>query len=1563
MQELLEKARKELLDFSLRNKLISYKNSARYTIEITDERSKDIFNILVVQSKGMTFQPAPEKENDSEQDEFSFSQPEEKVQNESRFTDSILETTHTDTQLQKRLRSISTMAKTSIEEQGVNMLFLALGFLKWFESEDSDKARFAPLILLPVKLERGSVRSKFRLRYNEEDVGVNISLLEKLKAEHGINLPIPTIEDMEDVTAFYEYVSKEVSVLPRWEVVENDIRLGFFSFAKFLMYNDLKSDNWPEDQLPHDHPLLSKLLGSGFSYDKSAVNRSYGDDVAYEELYHVLPSDSSQQDVVLAIRDGISVVVQGPPGTGKSQTITNIISDFVARGKKVLFVAEKMAALNVVKNRLDSLQIGDLALEIHSHKSKKKEVLQNLQKTLALTQPKPPFNENEILSDAEHVRSIINNYARAVNTEVLGTGYTAIQAFGHILRSAEKIGEENIPKLDIDQVEIADKDAYLKRREIVRDIKLALERTGNKHEHPFYGIDALDFDFYDSKKWTDEAEEILHELYSFKPTLEKVLVKWGDFQAEASLSDVQMLEKAIIALVNKPSELQVDYESVQVDSPQKIEKLLNVLQDFQKVKERFDTWKDRCFDQTWEQNVLTLRAPIQQYQGKWYRKFFPSYRNAINQVKSWVKDSTFSESEALALVDMILAYQEANNSWQRYAESFVAIFEPCSSFKDIRAEWKTALVWLLEVQKLIKISLFYKPLLNLAPAKQDDLSELKAISVKFTSIIDKLKSHAQLAKYKGATKIEFSTLIDEYIKLYSKWAEHKDQLQDYIQLLKNISRLNDEKLSWLHSYLEEWEQANSHIEDLFNYAWFTVIARRAFKEHEILNRFEGENHHNTVKKFMDLEDQILKLNAYRLVIRHWEGLPNHSGVSVGKLGLLKAEFAKKRKQLPIRRLLEDCGEVIQDIKPVFMMSPMSIAQYLPQGGIEFDLVLFDEASQIKPVEAFGAVLRGKQVVVVGDNKQLPPTSFFDSISDDTFEEEQEDTLISTGDVESILTLFAAKQAPEKMLRWHYRSKHESLITVNNHEFYNSSLFVFPTAFQEDPKRGLQLKYLPNTVYEAGKGGRKNRGEAEEVVKSIIEHVKQHPNLSLGIAAFSQSQARLIEDVLEKTLIDNDLSDVEHFINSMHADEPFFIKNLENVQGDERDVIFISVGYGKQQSGKLSMNFGPINKEGGERRLNVLFSRAKQQCVVFSNLKADDIDLSRTNSVGVSALKQFLQYAHTRELNIPEVGSGFAESPFEQQVAEVLTRNGYDIAHQVGTAGFRIDIGVKHPEQKGRFILAVECDGAAYHSSQIARDRDKTRQLVLEGQGWVFHRIWSTDWFHNQKREAERLLAAVKHFSRRVQENESSSEVTKAKQKKEEGIQREEVSEENIQSLAASTNQYELSKLELHLADELHEYAPSQFSDWIVEVVLTEQPVHQDVVLNRIVKAAGLSRTGNRIRKSFQDGIKHSLSYGLIKAAHSFLYIDESKIRVRDRSGLERTDRKNEYLPPMEIQMAILDVLEKSYGSTEKEILQAIPEYFGIARRTDELNKIINSNLQLLLNERRIQLKNMVYRLL
>ena len=430
--------------------------------------------------------------------------------------------------------------------------------------------------------------------------------------------------------------------------------------------------------------------------------------------------------------------------------------------------------------------------------------------------------------------------------------------------------------------------------------------------------------------------------------------------------------------------------------------------------------------------------------------------------------------------------------------------------------------------------------------------------------------------------------------------------------------------------------------------------------------------------------------------------------------------------------MKGAGRAIQSIKPVFMMSPLSIAKYIPPGSVEFDLVVFDEASQVRPVEALGAIIRGKQAVVVGDSKQLPPTSFFDRMADEGEEEGSR-----TADLESILGMFCAQGAQERMLKWHYRSRHESLIAVSNHEFYDNRLVVFPSPDAGKVETGLIFRHHPEATYQR-RGI--NTAEAKTVALAVMEHARKTPGLTLGVAAFSNVQARRVEDEVD-ILRRRDPSCEEFFAG--HPEEPFFVKNLENVQGDERDVILISIGYGKIDGAYLPMNFGPLNRDGGERRLNVLITRARRRCIVYCNFVGADLDLRRSRARGVQALKTFLEYAQNGLIDVPEATGREADSPFEEAVAARLRTRGHDVDHQIGSAGFFIDLAVVDPAKPGRYLLGIECDGASYHSARSARDRDRLRQQVLEGLGWTIHRIWSTDWFRNPEQELGRVEVAVR----------------------------------------------------------------------------------------------------------------------------------------------------------------------------------------------------------------------------
>jgi very-short-patch-repair endonuclease/exonuclease VII small subunit len=503
--------------------------------------------------------------------------------------------------------------------------------------------------------------------------------------------------------------------------------------------------------------------------------------------------------------------------------------------------------------------------------------------------------------------------------------------------------------------------------------------------------------------------------------------------------------------------------------------------------------------------------------------------------------------------------------------------------------------------------------------------------------------------------------------------------------------------------------------------WVEAVA----DERPVLQDFRGDRHERRISDFQQLDEASKQIAQERTKAFLQEQRKKvGAGELSNQLQLVRKEAQKKSKIMPIRKILRRAPKAVQLLQPCFLMSPLSVAKYTDPEKMQFDVVIFDEASQIPPADAVGSIIRGDQVVVVGDSKQLPPTSFFGSEVED-YSELQEQDMEELEDLESILDEAKVSGLPSMRLKWHYRSKDESLIRFSNEEFYSDDpLYTFPSATREDSNEGLEFEYLEESTYD---GGGVNEAEAKRVADAVVEHIRERPGLSLGVGTFGMQQRTQILDILERRRREN--SSIEWFFTD-DGEEKFFVKNLENIQGDDRDVIFISVTYGPDENGKVRRNFGPINQDGGWRRLNVLTTRAKQQVRVFSSMRGDDIRVQNI-SEGAQLLRKYLKYAETGNYPSPNISRGSTESPFERAVKEAVERMGYRVVPQVGEAGYRIDLGVLDPENPGRYILGIECDGASYHSAETVRDRDRIRQQVLEDRGWTIHRIWSMDWFHDQ----------------------------------------------------------------------------------------------------------------------------------------------------------------------------------------------------------------------------------------
>ena len=549
----------------------------------------------------------------------------------------------------------------------------------------------------------------------------------------------------------------------------------------------------------------------------------------------------------------------------------------------------------------------------------------------------------------------------------------------------------------------------------------------------------------------------------------------------------------------------------------------------------------------------------------------------------------------------------------------------------------------------------------------------------------------------------------------------------------------------MRPYLDGWESGQVPAGDLTN--MYRLIEYRRLIADEIkgnpaLNTFTAEPHEKVREKFQKLDHELTLLNRLAIAARIGsfeipEGNDRGPKRDWTDGALVRQQVALKKKQISLRALTARALPAVKGLKPCLMMSPMTVAQFLEPRLPAFDVLVMDEASQILPEDALGAIARADQLVVVGDPKQLPPTGFFkEAAADDEGENDEDQTILH--DSESILDTCEAAFSQTKQLKWHYRSLHESLIAFSNYEFYSNSLQVFPSPIKDASIYGIRFHKVDG-LYQ----NNQNRVEAQAVVEAVANQLRSGTKKSIAVVTFNLKQKELLDDLLaEEGRKDPALAAL---IDEAEADvEPLIIRNLESIQGEQRDLVYISVNFGPETpGGSVAQRFGPVNSATGWRRLNVLFSRAKERMEVYSSIYPEAIVAEPGAQTGPAYLSRFLAYAQKGTLETSKKTGGGFDSEFEQAVGDHLMQLGYRFDSQVGVAGFFIDLGVYPPGRTDRYMLGIECDGAAYHSSRVARDRDRIREDVLRGRQWNIYRIWSTDWYTNRGAAMKKLSAALK----------------------------------------------------------------------------------------------------------------------------------------------------------------------------------------------------------------------------
>jgi len=802
--------------------------------------------------------------------------------------------------------------------------------------------------------------------------------------------------------------------------------------------------------------------------------------------------------------------------------------------------------------------------------------------------------------------------------------------------------------------------------------------------------------------------------------------------------------------------------------------------------------------------------------------------------------------------------------------------------------------------------------------------------------------------------------------------ERVDELQIWIDFKDLRNRFSLRGLGSFFEKLVEQKIPSSQLIDSFRRGAYQEWINNLYVEDSRLGRFRRENHEQLISDFNGLDKNLIHLTSSMVIEAANSRKPQDILIQANdsEAAILMREAAKKRCLMPIRTLMQKIPNLLVKLKPCLLMSPISVSQFLSPESAHFDLVLFDEASQIVPEDAIGSIYRGKTLVVAGDNKQLPPTSFFQKSLMDNVEWDQ----VNDEDFEvfdSILDECLGIGLPVKTLRWHYRSKHEDLIAFSNHQFYDDALITFPAAKAKHESLGVKLVYVPNGIYDRG-GNRDNPVEAEKIASLVFEHFTNFPKKTLGVVTFSIAQMKAVEEAIDRQL--KVRPEFDKFFKEDRL-EGFFVKNLENVQGDERDVIFFSVCYGYDQTGEMTMNFGPLNKPGGERRLNVAVTRAREKVVIVTSIKSADI-APDAKAQGVQTLRNYIEYAEKGPiiLDMPYQQAGAYESHLDEDVASEIQKLGYEVVPQVGCSGYKINIGVIDPVNSGCYLMGVECDGVTYRSSSSARDRDRLREQVLKGLGWCIHRVWSPSWVARRDSEVKRLKEALEQAQKLQLDKESLKPSVNVK---EDGLIETDVRKVKFAGIEKIGVPYKIYPLKVAFnpyikvqtdkstktskqKNEFHYPENREIQTrFLGELVEKEGPIHFDYAVERLADAWGIKRVTPKISHAVQEALNALIRDQKVVIKGSFLWsptLKDVQIRI-PVDGIVETKRKLEHVPPEEVEAAMKIIAKYALGISDESLVVETAKVFGLTHSTDKSKEYFNDILKRLIRERKLAIKD------
>lgn len=1383
--------------------------------------------------------------------------------------------------------------KESYEESGAKILYLAMGFLKWYSRGDGAE-HYAPLVLLPVQLKKSKGASGYAITVTDEEFTVNTTLLEFLKQEFNIDIRglVDSIQGLK-VSEVLAMVRVETVKMRNWEVID-DVYVAAFSFSRYQMWNDLRQNINEFSK----NKIIEALLNNSILMGDGVGESLKEDDFAPETTLTPLPADASQWSAIALSQRNTSFVLHGPPGTGKSQTITNIIANALNDNRSVLFVAEKQAALSVVKKRLDALGLGDFCLELHSNKTNKTEVLQKLQTTLGLAgAPQESVALGEMSNNIARLKTDLSEPMEALHKK-RRLGVSVYEALMICLKNKNAPAIMNIESTFYDGLT---KEKIEEYERMMVQAAAAAKECGGVHNSPFANVNLTEYSLETRGAVYCASEVMIAEIKHLKNYIALFLDLYGQKISTLTRRKLESLcdiaKRLQSGSLNKYFKENEDEFFAFFNANKRLDACLEKY--FATCKKLVDTGKEYKEIGAWLETGSTDLENNKTVRGVAKRLAKLTNAPLDNEATVGLLKTVYGIYEAMDCI-------RTNTKLSQY---FTFAFGRVDFF-DARKNFMKELYELHQLGASVfmdynpdgfnstcmhAITGYAMPVLQGLLRSMDSFKEAENGFLEITNA--------------DRTRISMEEVLDVYTSKAGALIENIDMLASWCMYKKTAKALDKTGLTFITDALENGSVSGENIVDSFEKNIYKNFLQTNIPLDPVLARFSAAVSEEKTENLRNLMEEFSRLTKEHIRAKLISRLPTET--SEGALALEMASFQRLVKTnlrgMGLRRLFEESPELMKALAPCMLMSPSTVSQYLrPENGL-FDLVIFDEASQIPTAEAICSIARGKSAIVVGDPKQLPPTTFFNSnyVDEENLENE---------DMESILDDCLTINMQQRHLTWHYRSKHESLIAFSNAMYYDNKLCTFPSPDALASK--VNFIYVPEGTYDRG-GTKRNKEEGDKLVAEVLRRLSdpKESKQSIGVVTFSTAQKEYIERRLSAAIAERRLEKAAY-----EREEPLFVKNLENVQGDERDVIMFSVCYGPDRLGRISLNFGPLNQFGGWRRLNVAVSRAREEMMVFSSMTGGMIDLTKTKSRGVLGLKAFLDFAQKGRTNLAISSENVMHKRdgIGKYIAEELSSYGYDCRYDVGVSGFKIDVAVIDPKDRKRFILAIMCDAPTRFS---IKDRNVLQIQTLKRNNWNVMRLYSVNYYNNPKREIKKVKDLLDKLT--GADKRGGAELNRYKKNYKRAALTEVVADSANYITCGENDKEILARLKA--------------------IVAAEEPISFDFLVRRCLGSLGITKYGSKVESRMQAlialcGFKYEKLLGTAFYRKSDRCVGFDRYRVETAETLRRNEKD---YTPYEIISVVRGALEDKVALYMEEIQTIVASVFRVAKSTDSFAAYVN----------------------